>query len=122
MCCRFMEDGVHAREDRRQTLRTLISVPLSVFEGDRVLLRARTVDLSPAGALLHGSPGVTVGQSVRVEVPRGTSRNPLSLRAEVVRIATPSRRRRRHDVALRFVEMSELDATILRTIIAQAAD
>ena len=85
-----------------------------------MVLRARTVDLSPAGALLHGTATVEVGQSVRVEIPRGASRNPLSLEAEVVRIATPSARRRQHGVAVRFVELNELDAAILRSIIESA--
>lgn len=107
-------------QERRQVPRTLVSVPLSMFAGDRMLLRARTVDLSPRGALLHGSPVVRVGQHVRVEVPRGVSRNPLQLDAEVVRIATPNAHRRQHGVALRFTDVNEIDAAILRTIIDDA--
>ncbi|MEM6993561.1 MAG: PilZ domain-containing protein [Myxococcota bacterium] len=117
----FMVEGANAVQERRRLPRTLVSVPLSVFAGERMLLRARTVDLSPAGALLHGSPIVEVGQEVRVEVPRGASRNPLNLRAEIVRIATPNVHRRQHGVALRFTDINEIDAAILRSIIDRAA-
>ncbi|MBL4684205.1 MAG: PilZ domain-containing protein [Nannocystaceae bacterium] len=79
------------------------------------------MDLSPAGALLHGNPAVQVGQEVRVEVPRGASRNPLSLQAEIVRIATPNVHRRQHGVALRFTDVNEIDAAVLRGIIDRAA-
>lgn len=106
--------------ERRSLPRTHVSVPLSVYAEERLVLRARTVDLSAAGALLHGTATIEVGQAVRVEITRGASRNPLSLAAEVVRIATPSKRRRQHGVAVRFVEMSELDAAILRSIIEAA--
>ena len=118
-----MGEGMNlAVDERRRLPRTLVSLPLAMFTkaGDRVLLRARTVDLSPAGALLHGSGAVRVGQIVRVDVPRGASRNPLSLHAEIVRIATPSAHRRQHGVALRFTDVSELDAAVLRTIIDAA--
>jgi len=107
--------------ERRQLPRTLVSVPLSVFSGERVVLNARTVDLSPGGALLHGSSPVQVGEQVRVEVARGASRNPLSLAAEIVRIATPTAHRRQHGVALRFTEVSDIDVTILLSIIEQAS-
>ncbi len=117
----LMVEGANVIQERRRLPRTLVSVPLSMYAGDRMVMRARTVDLSPAGALLHGSPAVQIGQYVRVEVPRGSSRNPLSLRAEVVRIAVPNVHRRQHGVALRFTEVSEIDAAVLRSIIDRAA-
>ncbi len=86
----------------------------------RVLLRARTLDLSTAGALVHGSGPFRVGQTVEVEVTRGQSRNPLTLQAEVVRITIPQEHRKQHGVAVRFTEVSDLDETILESIIAAA--
>jgi len=107
--------------ERRSKPRSLVSVPLSMYGRDhRLLLRARTVDLSSAGALVHGAGPIRVGQAVDVEVPRGNARNPLSLRAEVVRISTPSARRRQHSVALRFTEVSPIDEAIIESIIAAA--
>lgn len=107
--------------ERRSKPRSLVSVPMSLFgRGHRLLLRARTVDLSASGAMVHGAGPLRVGQSVSIEVQRGQARNPLTLQAEVVRIATPSERRRQHGVAVRFVEVSELDETIIESIIAAA--
>lgn len=106
--------------DRRHVPRTIVSVPLRMYaEDDRLLLNGRTVDLSTGGALLHGLCPLQVGQPVRVEVSRGPARNPLKLRAEVVRIAEPDARRRQHGIAVRFTDVSELDATILSSIIAR---
>jgi len=118
----IMMDGTYGGgRERRSRPRTLVSVPLTVYARDRrVLIRARTVDLSCAGALLHGAGPIRVGQTVVVEVARGDARNPLTLEAEVVRISTPDEHRKQHGVALRFVDISELDETILQGIIAAA--
>lgn len=115
-----MIDGEHRSEQERRTRpRTLVSVPVTLYGRDRrPLMRARTIDLSCAGALVHGAGPIRVGQVVEVEVPRGDSRNPLTLKAEVVRISTPDEHRRQHGVALRFVEVSEIDEAILESIIA----
>jgi c-di-GMP-binding flagellar brake protein YcgR len=117
-----MVDGEQGSgKERRSKPRTLVSVPLTMYGRDRrLLIRARTVDLSCAGALVHGAGPIRVGQAVEVEVPRGDSRNPLTLKAEVVRISTPDQRRRQHGVALRFVEVSAIDEAILASIIAAA--
>lgn len=117
-----MTSGDHVkRNERRLKPRSLVSIPLTMYSDDRrVLLRARTIDLSPAGALVHGSGPLRVGQAVEVEVARGQARNPLTLQAEVVRIATPDQRRRQHGVALRFVEVSRIDEAIIEGIIASA--
>lgn len=107
--------------DRRLAPRTMVAVPLRMYgDDDRLLLNARTVDLSTRGALLHGGCALQVGQPVRVQVSRGPARNPLELRAEVVRISEPDVRRRQHGIAVRFTEVSELDRTILSSIIADA--
>lgn len=109
------------QQERRRSHRSTVSVPLRMYADDaRLLLRARTVDLSPLGALLHGAAAIEVGQVVQVEVVRGTERNPLRLRAEVVRVSEPDAGRRQHGVALRFCDVSELDAAILASIIEDA--
>lgn len=117
-----MMDGDHGSgTERRSKPRTLVSVPLTMYGRDRrLLIRARTIDLSCSGALVHGAGPIRVGQSVQVEVPRGDSRNPLTLTAQVVRITTPSHNRMQHGVALRFVDVSEIDEAILASIIAAA--
>lgn len=117
----FMGDGEHGGGERRSKPRTLVSVPLAMYGRDRrLLIRARTIDLSCAGALVHGAGPIRVGQAVEVEVPRGDSRNPLTLKAEVVRISTPDQHRKQHGVALRFIDVSEIDEAILESIIAAA--
>jgi hypothetical protein len=101
----------------------MVSVPFRLYGKGaerRLLLRARTLDLSTAGALLHGCCSLQVGQPVRLSVVRGTARNPLELDAEVVRIAEPNQRRRHHGVAIRFTNLSPLEETLLKSIIAQA--
>jgi hypothetical protein len=107
--------------DRRLAPRTMVSVPLQMYgEDDRLLLNARTVDLSTCGALLHGGGSLQPGQAVRVQLSRGPSRNPLELRAEIVRVTEPDARRRQHGIAVRFVDINEIDTTILASIIADA--
>lgn len=81
-----------------------MSFPARVFDNGRLLLSARTLDLSLGGALLHGHARLGVGQTVRVEVPRGRTRNPLVLSAEVVRVEEPNAQLRRHGLALRWVD------------------
>lgn len=117
----LMVDEPTRGAERRSQPRALVSVPLTMYGRDRrLLIRARTVDLSCAGALVHGAGQIRVGQSVDIEVPRGDSRNPLTLKAQVVRISTPTEHRRQHNVALRFIDLSPLDEAILKSIIAAA--
>ena len=118
----LMPSGEHVFSDeRRQNPRSLVSVPLRIYAaGRRLLMQARTIDLSVAGALVHGSAPLRVGQTVAVEVERGVARNPLTLQAEVVRIATPNARLKRHGIALRFLGVSPLDEAIIESIIASA--
>jgi c-di-GMP-binding flagellar brake protein YcgR len=99
----------------------MVAVPVTVYDSDRKLvLQARTMDLSTTGALVHGSLKLPVGESVQVEMPRGEARNPLRLDAEVVRITRPQARRRQHGVAVRFTNISPLDETLISSIINQA--
>jgi c-di-GMP-binding flagellar brake protein YcgR len=109
-----------AMQERRRVPRSMVSVPAIIYDDrDRQLLRARTIDLSAFGALLHGGTSIVVGDHVQLEVGRGEAKNPLRLDAEVVRVTTPAASRRQHSIALRFREVSELDAAILRSIIAE---
>jgi hypothetical protein len=115
------ETAFIGEHERRVAPRTMVSVPLRMVSDDgRPLLTARTVDLSTRGALLHGGCSLHVGQSVRVEISRGTARNPLCLTAEIVRISEPNAHRRQHGIAVRFTDVGEIDATILASIIAAA--
>lgn len=84
-------------------------------------LSARTLDVSTTGALLHCGAPLRVGDSVRVEVSRGALRNPLALNAEIVRLAAPTATRRHHGVAVRFTNLSPIDAKVLESIIAGPA-
>jgi hypothetical protein len=99
----------------------MVALPLAIYgRNHRLLLHARTMDLSTTGALLHGSLPLRIGTTVRVEIDRGSVRNPLSLLGQVVRSSEPSERRRQHGVAVRFIELNELDEAVLRSIIADA--
>jgi hypothetical protein len=106
-------DGPERRSHRRAT----VALPSEVFIDDRLCLRARTLDLSPSGALLHGAAALDVGQQVRLELDRGGVRNPLSLQAEVVRIEVPAPGLRRHGIALRFLHCGAADVAALRSLI-----
>jgi PilZ domain-containing protein len=104
-------------DDRRHHPRRPVSVPTRIFAEQRLLLTARTLDVSMSGALLHGTARVELGQTVRVEVSRGGNRNPLVLAAEVVRIETPMPGLRRHVVALRWLDPDAADTAAIASLI-----
>lgn len=106
-----------AMDDRRVHPRTAVSLPARIFADDRLMLTASTLDVSMSGALLHGHARVGVGERVRVEVPRGGTRNPLVLRAEVVRLEEPSEHQRRHGLALRWVDPGLADVAALASLL-----
>ena len=81
------------------------------------MLTASTLDVSMSGALLHGHARIGIGERVRVEVPRGGTRNPLVLRAEVVRLEEPSENQRRHGLALRWVDPGLADVAALASLL-----
>lgn len=113
-------DGAPSSE-RRQSPRVMVAVPFRLYSWDaRLLLTARTLDLSTAGALVHGLCHAQVGQAVRVEVGRGKARNPLSLEATVVRFARPEQPSGNHGVAVRFEGISPIDEAVLGRIIRDA--
>ncbi len=115
---------VPTRTERRERPRITVAVPFSLYgAGNRLLLTARTLDLSTGGALLHGSCKADVGETVRIEISRGAARNPLRLHATVVRFCEPDRSRGNHGnhgVAVRFDELGALDETVLSGIIRDA--
>lgn len=104
-------------DDRRGHPRTAVSFPARVFHDERLLLSGRTLDVSLGGALLHGRARLDVGQTVRVEVPRGGTRNPLVLRAEVVLLEEPNPQLRRHGLALRWIEPDVADVAALASLL-----
>ena len=107
-------------DDRRQHPRRPVSMPTRVFAEQRLLLSARTLDVSMSGALLHGTARVDLGQQVRVEVSRGGNRNPLVLDAEVVRIETPTPGLRRHVVALRWLATDAAGEAAIASLLSRA--
>jgi PilZ domain-containing protein len=107
-------------DDRRRHPRRHVSVQTRVFAEQRLLLSARTLDVSMSGALLHGTARVDLGQTVRVEVSRGGNRNPLVLDAEVVRIETPTPGLRRHVVAVRWLARDPGDAAAIASLVSTA--
>ncbi|MCR9160059.1 MAG: PilZ domain-containing protein [Nannocystaceae bacterium] len=114
-------------QDRRHRPRVTVAVPFRLYDDSRarLLLHARTLDLSTGGALLHGVCKVEVGSPVRVEISRGPARNPLALGAIVVRIhaplpSTPHATPGNHGVAVRFNDLSPIDETVLAGIIQEA--
>ncbi len=107
--------------ERRAHPRCAASFATRIWAGDKLLLSARTLDISLSGALLHGTARVDPGQTVRVEVSRGGLRNPLVLRAEVVRIETPSPMLRRHGVAVRWVDQDAADHAALASLLRARA-
>ncbi len=120
------ETGADPAQDRRHRPRVTVAVPFRLYDGHgRLLLHARTLDLSTGGALLHGVCKAEVGSPVRVEIGRGPARNPLALGAIVVRLhapipAAPHATQGNHGVAVRFHDLSPLDETLLARIIKDA--
>lgn len=112
--------------DRRGRPRVTVAVPFQMFDHhDRLLLAARTLDLSTAGALLHGICKTEVGSDVRVEISRGSARNPLALQAKVVRLHAPRSEsplaaQGNHGIAVRFDGINTIDETVLMGIIRNA--
>lgn len=107
--------------ERRVRPRVTVAVQFAMYSlSHRLLLRARTLDLSTHGALLHGICPARVGEPVSLEIGRGPARNPLTLKAQVVRFCEPNATRGHHGVAVRFADVGALDETVLRSIIEEA--
>ncbi len=122
---RTFETDASPLRDRRGRPRVTVAVPFRLFGGSQLLLSARTLDLSTGGALLHGVAKTEIGAEVRVELSRGQARNPLTLRATVVRLHAPAPASPRatpgnHGIAVRFDELSAIDETVLAGMIRDA--
>lgn len=118
-----VDTSADSPQDRRGRARVTVAVAFKLFDDSgRMLLSARTLDLSTAGALLHGVCKADIGETVRVEVSRGAARNPLSLAATVVRLQAPAPTSPHalpgnHGVAVHFNELSPIDETVLGSLI-----
>ncbi|MBV1856784.1 MAG: PilZ domain-containing protein [Nannocystaceae bacterium] len=118
--------SVDSPQDRRGRPRVTVAVAFKLFDDrGRMLLNARTLDLSTGGALLHGACKTDIGETVRVEVSRGAARNPLSLEATVVRLqapapASPDALPGNHGIGIRFNDLSPIDETVLASLIKSA--
>ncbi|MBZ5713329.1 PilZ domain-containing protein [Nannocystis pusilla] len=83
-------------------------------------IRGQTMDLSAGGAFVTTARAVAVGTPVRLTMHRGAAKNPLVLDAEVVRVGG-TREGRFAGLGLRFVGLSQLEATLLQAMLGSAA-
>jgi len=109
-------------QERRRRPRIPCAVDLKLHAPKHhFVLLSQTVDLSSQGAFVRSNRALPIGTPVNVELQRGESRNPLRLEAEVVRTGTPADGQF-HGVGLRFINLTQLDESILAELIAQAAE
>ncbi len=105
--------------DRRTKPRAAIALDVKVHAPDQqFVLLSRTVDLSAGGAFVRTSRALPAGSMVRVAFQRGSDRNPLTLDATVIRSGATDGGRS-PGIALRFVNVSELDESLLNELIAR---
>lgn len=103
--------------ERRARPRTSVAVELKLHSVQHnLVLLSRTVDISCSGVFVRTSRELPPGSTVRVAFERGTERNPLTLEAEVVRSGLADGGRS-GGIALRFVEVTDLDEALLNDII-----
>jgi len=103
--------------ERRRRPRTAVALELKLHsEQHNLVLLSRTVDISCSGAFVRTSRALPAGAAVRVAFERGTQRNPLTLEAEVVRAGLADGGRS-GGIALRFVDLTDLDEALLKEII-----
>ncbi len=106
--------------ERRTRPRTAVAVELKLHsEQHNLVLLSRTVDISCSGVFVRTSRALPPGSTVRVAFERGTDRNPLTLEAEVVRAGLADGGRS-GGIALRFVEVTDLDEALLNDIIQRS--
>ncbi len=108
------------QSERRARPRIPASVELKLHAPElHFVLLSRTIDMSAHGAFVRSNRPLPVGLRVMVQFERGRDRNPLTVRAEVVRVATPDEGRT-SGIAVRFQEISELDEAIINDLIDAA--
>ena len=104
-------------DERRARPRKNVALELKLHaEQHNLVLLSRTVDISSSGAFIRTSRALPQGATVRVAFDRGAQRNPLTLDAEVVRAGSADGGRS-GGIALRFVEITDLDEALLNEII-----
>jgi hypothetical protein len=107
-------------EDRRARPRINVAVELKLHAPEHhFMLLSRTVDLSSHGAFVRTNRPLPIGANVKVAFHRGKQRNPLTLTAEVVR-AGMADGGRSTGIALRFIDLTELDESLLNELIDRA--
>jgi len=108
-------------DDRRRRPRIHVSLELKLLAPEQhLILVSRTVELSTTGAFVRTSRALPIGSRVRVAFQRGAHRNPLTLDAEVVRVGTADGGRQ-IGIAVRFLDVTQLDEALLSEIISRAA-
>lgn len=107
------------RHERRAFPRVRVRID-SLVHTPEGQVRGQTLDLSAGGAFVTTARPVAVGTAVRLTMHRGDARNPLVLDAEVVRLGG-TREGRFPGLGLRFVGLTELEATLLQAMLGSAA-
>ena len=106
--------------EKRARPRTSVAVELQLkSEAHNLVLLSRTVDISCSGAFVRTSRPLPKGATVQVAFQRGAQRNPLTLEAEVVRSGLADGGRS-GGIALRFLEVTDLDEALLKEIIERS--
>lgn len=105
--------------ERRAFARVRVRID-SVVTTPEGQVRGQTLDLSAGGAFVSTPRAVPVGTPVRLSIDRGEAKNPLVLDAEVVRVGG-TREGRFAGLGLRFVGLTDLEATLLQAMLESAA-
>lgn len=106
--------------ERRAKLRAGIALDLQLTAPSlQYAVLSQTIDVSTGDAYIRSSRPLPPGTRVTVQFDRGQQWNPLSIEAEVVRIGDDDQGRPR-GFAVRFVDLSDLDELVLRSLIDRA--
>ncbi len=106
--------------ERRARTRVGVAVELKLHAPEHhFMLLSRTVDLSSHGAFVRTNRSLPCGTSVKVAFQRGKERNPLTLKAQVVR-AGLANGGRSTGIAVRFTHLTKLDEALVIELIRRA--
>lgn len=112
-----MSSSPSDHNERRTRPRTNVALELKLHaEEHNLVLLSRTVDISCSGAFVRTSRALPDGAAVTVAFERGAQRNPLTLEAEVVRTGLADGGRS-GGIALRFLDVTDLDEALINEII-----